>query len=161
MKDLFFQTHTRNSGMGGLHNLLGFDIEQDGDAFKLPIVPEEICTHYSKRGAMIKAELAKRGNAKSCSKSGDVAALATRVKKENVNRSALYRQWYQELDELGFTENVILKELSQDKQEALSWLNEVESPEVELTIDTLEEHVSKQKSVFRMQDIYKSAAEIA
>jgi conjugative relaxase-like TrwC/TraI family protein len=140
---------------------LGFEIEQDGDAFKLPIVPEEICTHYSKRGAMIKAELAKRGNAKSCSKSGDVAALATRVKKENVNRSALYRQWYQELDELGFTENAILKELSQDKQETIRWLNEIESPKVELTIDTLEDHVSKQKSVFRMQDIYKSAAEIA
>jgi conjugative relaxase-like TrwC/TraI family protein len=140
---------------------LGFEIEKDGDAFKLPIVPDKICTHYSKRGEMIKAELAKRGNAKSCSKSGDVAALATRVKKENVNRSILYQEWHEELDELGFTENVILKELSQSKQETLSWLNEIEKPKLELTLDTLEEHVSKQKSVFRMQDIYKSAAEIA
>jgi conjugative relaxase-like TrwC/TraI family protein len=140
---------------------LGFEIEKDGDAFKLPVVPDEICTHYSKRGTMIKAELAKRGNAKSCSKSGDVAALATRVKKENVNRSVLYQEWHEELDELGFTENVILKELSQSKQETLSWLNEVENPKLELTLDTLEENVSKQNSVFRMQDIYKSAAEIA
>ena len=140
---------------------LGFEIEKDGDAFKLPIVPDDICTHYSKRGEMIKAELEKRGNAKSCSKSGDVAALATRVKKENVNRSVLYQEWHEELDELGFTENVILKELSQSKQETLSWLNEVENPKLELTLDTLEEYVSKQKSVFRLQDIYKSAAEIA
>ncbi|KGJ95579.1 MobF family relaxase [Colwellia psychrerythraea] len=140
---------------------LGFEIEKDGDAFKLPVVPDEISTHYSKRGEMIKAELAKRGNAKSCSKSGDVAALATRVRKENVNRSVLYQEWHEELDELGFTENVILKKLSQSKQETLSWLNEIEKPKIELTLDTLEEHVSKQKSVFRMQDIYKSAAEIA
>lgn len=140
---------------------LGFEIEKDGDAFKLPVVPDEICTHYSKRGEMIKAELAKRGNAKSCSKSGDVVALATRVKKENVNRSVLYQHWHQELEELGFTENAVLKHLSQDKQKILNWLNEIEKPKVELTLDTLEEHVSKQKSVFRMQDIYKSAAEIA
>jgi conjugative relaxase-like TrwC/TraI family protein len=140
---------------------LGFEIEKDGDAFKLPIVPDEICTHYSKRGEMIKAELAKRGNAKSCSKSGDIAALATRVKKEDVNRSALYQQWYKELDELGFNESDILNELSQVKATKLDWLNEIETPKFELTIDTLEECVSKQKSVFRLQDIYKSAAEIA
>ncbi|WP_440876445.1 MobF family relaxase [Thalassotalea sp. PLHSN55] len=138
---------------------LGFEIEKDGDAFKLPIVPDEICTHYSKRGEMIKAELAKRGNAKSCSKSGDIAALSTRVKKEDVNRPALYQQWHQELEELGFTENDILKELTQEK--TLTWLDEIEKPNLELTLDTLEEYVSKQKSVFRMQDIYKSAAEIA
>lgn len=141
--------------------VLGFEIEKDGDAFKLPIVPNEICSHYSKRGEMIKAELAKRGNAKSCSKSGDIAALATRVKKEDVNRSTLYQQWYRELDELGFNENAILNELSQGKATKLDWLNEIEKPKLELTLDTLEEHVSKQKSVFRMQDIYKSAAEIA
>ncbi|MEY8214742.1 MAG: MobF family relaxase, partial [Colwellia sp.] len=140
---------------------LGFEIEKDGDAFKLPVVPDEICTHYSKRGEMIKAELAKRGNAKSCSKSGDVAALATRLKKENVIRSVLYQEWHEELDELGFTENVILNELSQRKQETLSWLNEIEKPKLDLTLDTLEDHVSQQKSVFRLQDIYKSAAEIA
>lgn len=140
---------------------LGFEIEKDGDAFKLPIVPDEICTHYSKRGAMIKAELEKRGNAKSCSKSGDIAALATRVKKEDVNRPALYQQWHQELEKLGFTENAILKELAHDTQKSLTWLSEIEKPKLDLTLDTLEEYVSKQKSVFRMQDIYKSAAEIA
>lgn len=140
---------------------LGFAIEQDGDAFKLPVVPDEICTHYSKRGEIIRAELAKRGNAKSCSKSGDIAALATRVKKEDINRPALYQQWHQELDDLGFTESAILKELSQNKKEPLNWLNDIENPKIELTLNTLEEHVSKQKSVFRMQDIYKSAAEIA
>lgn len=140
---------------------LGFEIGKDGEAFKLPVVPDEICIHYSKRGEMIKEELAKRGNARSCSKSGDISALATRVKKEDVNRSALYHQWYTELDELGFTESVILNELSQNKEVKLDWLNEIETSKLELTLDTLEEHVSKQKSVFRMQDIYKSAAEIA
>jgi conjugative relaxase-like TrwC/TraI family protein len=140
---------------------LGFEIEQDGDAFKLPIVPNEICAHYSKRGEMIKAELAKRGNANSCSKSGDIAALATRTKKENVNRAALYHKWGQELDERGFTESYMLNELSHYESTKRSWLNAVEKPKIELTVDTIEEYVSKQKSVFRMQDIYQSSAEIA
>tara|TARA_R110001592_G_scaffold215877_1_gene469300 strand:- start:6634 stop:9150 length:2517 start_codon:yes stop_codon:yes gene_type:complete len=140
---------------------IGFEIDKDGDAFKLPNIPENICEHYSKRGAIIKEELTKRGNASSCSKIGDIASLATRAKKEDVSRADLYQQWHQELDELGFNENKILTELSHTKSTPLSWLNEIDKLNVGLNLDILEEYVSQQKSVFRMQDIYKSAAEIA
>ena len=140
---------------------IGFEIDKDNDAFKLAIVPEVICDHYSKRGAMIKEELAKRGNASSCGKTGDIVALATRSKKEDVSRADLYIKWHEELGELGFNENKMLTELLHNKSTELSWLSEMDKPNIELNLDTLEEHVSQQKSVFRMQDIYKSAAEIA
>jgi conjugative relaxase-like TrwC/TraI family protein len=140
---------------------IGFEIDKDNDAFKLAIVPEEICDHYSKRGAMIKEELAKRGNASSCSKTGDIVALATRSKKEDVSRADLYIKWHEELEELGFNENKMLTELLHNKSTELSWLSEMDKPNIELNLDTFEEHVSQQKSVFRMQNIYKSAAEIA
>lgn len=141
---------------------LGFEIKKDNDAFKLTVVPDEICDHYSKRGMMIKDELAKRGNANSCSKTGDIAALSTRSKKEDVNRPDLYNKWREELDILGLNESKILNELLEPtKSVTLNWVDEIDKPNDELNLVMLEEHVSQQKSVFRMQDIYKSAAEIA
>ncbi|WP_054202958.1 MobF family relaxase [Pseudoalteromonas undina] len=139
---------------------LGFEITKDGEMFKLPLVPEKICEYYSKRGAMIKEELVKYGNAKSCSKAGDIASLSTRVIKEAVNRKELYTSWCAELDNLNFTENHLLSHLSKVHSHD-HWLNEIAKSQELLTLNVLEDKVSQSNSTFRLQDIYKAAAEIA
>ena len=140
---------------------LGFEVEQDKQFFKLKNIPNSICDYYSKRGEQIKQALAERGYNKSCSKSGDIAALSTRRKKENISREQLYNNWHKELDTLGFTEHQLTSLLQIEQPKEPCWLDAIEHQKLELNINTLEEIVSQQKSIFRKQDIFEKAAQIA
>ena len=70
---------------------LNFEITQDKDSFKLEGIPQKLCDFYSKRSQVIRKELAARGNIKSASKSGDLVTLATRTKKETIDRKTLIK----------------------------------------------------------------------
>jgi conjugative relaxase-like TrwC/TraI family protein len=143
-----------------LHKL-GFHIGQDGSAFKLTGIPETICEYYSKRAEAIKEELAKRGHVSSSSKVGDIVALNTREKKTDISRSKLYQTWFAELDTLGYTAAQQTTLLNNQPKKYLSWLYSNEPDNPQLTLGTIDKKLTEKLAVFRLQDIYRTAAEIS
>ncbi|MCG9729597.1 relaxase domain-containing protein [Shewanella sp. Isolate13] len=140
-----------------LHSL-GFEIESDNESFKLPCIPQNICELYSKRSKEIEAELSKYGARSSSSKIGDIAVLATRNKKKNIARNALYQQWHKELDLLKLsTENLLTNMVNENESENI----QVEQGNLELSTQLLAEKLGESKSSFTQQEIYRQANELA
>jgi conjugative relaxase-like TrwC/TraI family protein len=140
---------------------LGFEIEQDQSSFRLVGIPEKICEYYSKRSNEIKQELMKRDIHKRSSKAGDIITLSTRQIKRDVNRAELYGKWFRELDEQDFQQVKLDKLLAKDKHQEFSWLSILDHSKPELTLVSLNKRLTEKLSVFRMQDVYRTAAEIA
>lgn len=145
------------------HNLreLGFAIEADGDSFGLAGVPKSICEYYSKRSSRIEEELKQRGGIKRASKSGDIVSLSTRAKKSDINRKELYKTWSSELDTLGFSEERLFGIRNASQKQTLADIFEVQVSQQPLSIELLEERLTEKLAVFKKQDIYRVAAEIA
>lgn len=142
--------------------LLGFTLESDGEAFKLADIPQNICDYYSKRSQLINDELVKRGNVKRTSKSGDIAALATREAKADVNRPELYEYWAAELDTLGFKHadltNIINENWHKPK---FHYLTNAENTPPAISNEQIEYCLTEKHSVFKKQDVYRVSCELA
>ncbi|MGS0724772.1 MobF family relaxase [Shewanella sp. 0m-11] len=139
-----------------LHNL-GFEIENDGESFKLPCIPQNVCELYSKRSKDIEAELSKYGAKSSSSKIGDIAVLATRNKKKNIPRKTLYQQWHQELDLLNLsTANLSAKDFNENETDSI----QIEKEELKLSTHLLAQKLEESKSSFTRQEIYRQANEL-
>ncbi|MFT7430262.1 MAG: conjugative relaxase-like TrwC/TraI family protein [Colwellia sp.] len=135
---------------------LGFVLEPDGDAFHIVGIPKHVCKHFSKRAQDIKAELNKAGIASSSSAAGDFIKLDTRTKKQQVNRAELTERWHREMDERGFT----LDDLEQLIEHPPK---QIELPASAFIFDeqSILEVLSERQAVFRKQDIYQTACELA
>lgn len=135
---------------------LGFVLEPDGDAFHIIGIPKHVCKHFSKRGQDIKAELNKAGIASSSSAAGDFIKLDTRTKKQQVNRAELTERWHSEMDELGFTHDDLEHLLEHPPKQ-------IELPTSAFIFDeqSILEALSERQAVFRKQDIYQTACELA
>ncbi|MGY6525363.1 MobF family relaxase [Vibrio parahaemolyticus] len=132
---------------------LGFSVERYQDTFQIAGVPASLCEHFSKRAHDIRNRLGSAGVSSGKSAFGDIAALDTRTKKQDVNRERLFADWNEKMDELGFPHDVLEAILCKE--------NVFESPDVVFDEISVLEKVSEKKSVFRKQDIYKAAAEMA
>ncbi|HCM0912614.1 TPA: relaxase domain-containing protein [Vibrio parahaemolyticus] len=132
---------------------LGFSVERYQDTFQIAGVPASLCEHFSKRSHDIRERLNAAGVSSGKSSFGDIAVLDTRTKKQEVNRESLFIDWNSKMDELGFTQNVLESIVGKE--------NSYESPDVIFDEIAVLEKVSEKKSVFRKQDIYKAAAEMA
>lgn len=135
---------------------LGFVLEPDGDAFHITGIPKRVCKHFSKRAKDIRAELDKVGIASSASAAGDMIKLDTRAKKQHIDHAELTERWHQEMDELGFTlddlEQLIEHPPQQVNLQPSAWVFDEQ-----LILDNLCERFA----VFRKQDIYRVASELA
>ncbi|HAS8629175.1 TPA: conjugative relaxase [Vibrio vulnificus] len=132
---------------------LGLSIERYQDTFQIAGVPASLCEHFSKRAHDIRDRLNSVGVSSGKSSFGDIAVLDTRTKKQEVNRESLFTYWNSKMDELGFTQNVL--------ESIIGKGYDFNSPDVIFDEIAVLEKVSEKKSVFRKQDIYKAAAEMA
>lgn len=141
---------------------MGFQIERDKDAFHISGISREICAEYSKRTAVIREGLRKRGVAKSASKVGDFVSLSTREKKGDINRLELYEKWHEELEENGLTKNQFESLLAAGREEEQFFLNDnLMAVKPVLDVEYIQSILTERRSVFRKQDVFKVAAEIA
>ena len=135
---------------------LGFVLEPDADAFHIKGVPKDVCRHFSKRSKDIQEELNKAGISSSASAAGDFIKIDTRTKKQQVNRAELTERWHSEMDELGFTLND-LEQLLEHPPQQTSIVSSAWVFDEELILEKLSERFA----VFRKQDIYRIACELA
>lgn len=80
---------------------LGFEIERDGDFFKIKDVPKSLCDDFSKRRVAIEAELDRLGL--SGAKASEMATLSTRSVKGHTAREELFEKWEEVGKGFGFT----------------------------------------------------------
>lgn len=92
---------------------LGYQVERDGNSFKLAGVPDGLESAWSSRRAEIEAALSERGMAGA--KASAVAALATRERKEEISRSELFAQWGDMARSHGF-DPAKCRELGQERE---------------------------------------------
>lgn len=85
----------RNELAFQLKTKLKLEIEPDGEFFKLPIVPDELCKKFSKRSESINESIAKKALLNT-STNRQRAALFSRDKKQNIPREELYKKWADE-----------------------------------------------------------------
>ncbi|MFS1488911.1 MobF family relaxase [Vibrio splendidus] len=132
---------------------LGASIERYQDTFQISGVPSSLCEYFSKRSKDIRAKLDSVGISSGKTSFGDIAVLDTRAKKQEVNRAALFDKWNRKMDERGFGLDALESILSREQG--------IEFPDVLFDEIEILEKVSEKKAVFRKQDIYKAAAEVA
>jgi conjugative relaxase-like TrwC/TraI family protein len=132
---------------------LGFELEPYQDTFQVVGVPQSVCEHFSTRSKDIRQALDAAGVRSGKSKVGDVLVLDTREKKAQVDRPKLLEQWQTEMDEQGFT-LACLQALQQDSPTLA---------EDELIFDetAIAERVGERLAVFRKQDVYRAAGDLA
>lgn len=107
--DMIYQTHLAL----GLRMELGLKLEADGQAFRIVGVPREVCDFFSKRHASIVEH--KKAHGLDGPLAGNIAALATRPKKQHVPREELFPVWHQIGNSLGWGPDQARK-LSRDKK---------------------------------------------
>lgn len=139
----------------------GFQIEKDKDAFHITGISRDVCAEYSKRTAVIREGLRKRGVAKSASKVGDFVSLSTREKKGDINRLELYEKWHEELEENGLTKDQFECLLAATQEDELLFLNDDHIVKPVLDVESIQNTLTERRSIFRKQDVLKVAAEIA
>ncbi|MCZ5880130.1 relaxase domain-containing protein [Vibrio parahaemolyticus] len=132
---------------------LGASIERYQDTFQINGVPLSLCEFFSKRSRDIREKLDSVGISSGKTSFGDIAVLDTRTKKQEVNRAALFDEWNRQMDERGFGVDALESILS--REQGIAFPDAI-FDEIEIL-----EKVSEKKSVFRKQDIYRAAAEVA
>ena len=94
---------------------MGFAIRKEGKLFEIDGVPPEVCEHFSKRRAQIKALVDKKMAAMGLDPASvtasrgmlQVAALETRDQKNELTRAELQKLWNTAGAQLGFTQNEV------------------------------------------------------
>ena len=107
---------------------MGFAVRQEGKLFEIDGIPLEVCEHFSKRRAQIKALVDKKMAAMGMDPSSiqasrgmlQVAALETRDQKNELTRSELQQLWNDAGAKLGFTQNEVAALLNTEPQPELS-----------------------------------------
>ncbi|ELI5735571.1 relaxase domain-containing protein [Vibrio fluvialis] len=131
---------------------LGFEVEPYQDTFQVVGVPMSLHERFSKRSKDIRRRLSEAGVHSGKSKIGDIIALDSRTKKQQVDRSLLVDGWQKEMDQLGFYSN----SLDQIRSPFPVVKNGILFDEVMIL-----EFLSERVSVFRKQHIYRVAGNLA
>ncbi|MGF1754944.1 relaxase domain-containing protein [Vibrio makurazakiensis] len=132
---------------------LGFEIEPDGESFRLTIIPEQACHNFSKRSQTINERLKKCSATTSASRIGNSIKITTRAAKQKIERDGLLQKWRSELDSYGLNNELLKKHLSA-RYKPSEAKTAFEIPEI---ISSL----TNKNAVFRKQDVYRAIAETA
>ena len=144
---------------------LGFSVERDNDSFRLTAISKPLDKLFSKRRIQIEQKLADTGY--SSAAASQVAALATRQHKTEVDRSLLFTQWAEQAKTLGLeagmdvagiesqNKNLAGKESSHIKTN--DTINSTVNPSMP-THSELFLTLTQQASTFKLEDIYRHAA---
>lgn len=123
---------------------LGYDIEPDGESFRVIGVSQELCDAYSSRSKAIQEELNKAGIKSSASKEGQHFKTSTRPSKKDVNRRELFQKWQTELHEEGLTQDYIQSMLASEKTPKANLLDK----------DLILAELTEQKATFTEQELF-------
>jgi len=80
---------------------LGFQVERDGQSFRIAGTNQELEQEWSKRRAEVKEQLVAKGT--TGAKASEAAALSSRATKQGVDRQQLFQRWHGEAQAYGFT----------------------------------------------------------
>jgi conjugative relaxase-like TrwC/TraI family protein len=138
---------------------LHLKIEKDEHSFHVSEIPKDICEHFSKRSKEIKEHLDELKINHSV-KARNIAALSSRVSKENVAREALFAIWESELDELGYSNEKLKLSLNENKRLEHSSLQELFRDD-NIKFEEIEAQLLETRSTFREQNLYKTTAELS
>jgi Ti-type conjugative transfer relaxase TraA len=130
---------------------LGYEIERDGDFFKINGVPKALCEEFSKRRAEIEAELKRTGF--EGAKASAAATLATRQVKGHTAREELFRQWQEVGKEFEITKEQA-KDLKRDEP-----IRRDERHETKTALDEALDKITQQQSHFSEKEIVRRTAE--
>jgi Ti-type conjugative transfer relaxase TraA len=87
----------------------GYQIEADGDAFRVAGVPDVVCHEFSKRREQIEQALAD-ASVEGTAKASELAALSTRAaKSKDLDADAMHERWVEEAAEIGFHAEHVLE----------------------------------------------------
>jgi len=129
---------------------LGFQMERDGDSFKVAGVPAFLVEEFSKRRAQIVEALAEKGY--SSAKAAEVAALDTRAAKGEISRDKLFQQWQETALAHGFSAENIQQLRQLQEQHAQE---EEQDP---LSREALFAQLTETDSAFTLHKIYQVVA---
>ncbi len=132
---------------------IGFEIEQDGESFRLTIIPEQACHNFSKRAQTINERLKECSATTSASRIGNSIKITTRAAKQNIERDTLLQNWRSELSSYGLNNETLEKHLSA-KCKSSETKTAFEVPEIITSL-------TDKTAIFRKQDLYRSIAERA
>lgn len=125
---------------------VGFDIQKDGDSFKIAGIDEKMCAHFSKRDAQVKASTP--ADASPAKKA--LVALNTRTKKGTQDNAGLAEFWKKEaFQKFGVNEQTIDK-LANSKENKMTLGGS--------TNNSILSELSKEKKFFTEKDLRKKAA---
>lgn len=122
---------------------LGFQLEQDGDSFRVKGISKSLCDFFSKRSESISKELTSKGINSSASKAGSHLKLVTRKHKQPVNHHKLISNWQAELNALGCKEQLLQTIRS----------NELTQTSQFIETDLILEELTEKTATFRSQDL--------
>lgn len=130
---------------------LGWEVERQKVAFRLPGVPEPLTDEFSKRRAEIESRL--DANGKSSARAAAFAALDTRQVKEHIARDALFGGWRTVGESYGF---------SAREAQSLQTFAPTRGPAVEMAeaLSLAISKISRDKSHFGERDLLRGMLEV-
>lgn len=123
---------------------LGFQVEQDGQSFKVAGVPDDLLREWSKRRAQVVERMAEKGV--NSAKAAEIAALDSREVKGVVDRNELFSRWRVEAQEHGFDIDMIRQP------------DMVAEPQP-LDVQAISEALTEQKAVFGQAQLHAAVAQ--
>ncbi len=127
----------------------GFQIERDGDSFKIKGVPDDLAQTWSSRHDEIKDAMKKAGT--SGYLSSIQASLQTRATKGEINRQEFMQDWKKQAAELGFTQ----KEAENLKDDIPA--RPLNKPDANQMLQTLTEQQSTFSNIQMLHEAAKAA----
>ena len=134
-----------------LEKTLGTRTRRHGDSFEVEGVPQEVIDTKSTRRKQILSHLDERGM--SGAKAAEVAALATRQKKDVPPRQELMQSWQESYDNMGFPLKALKKILGNKERDNLALLPEA--------LKTVLDNMTRKAAFFWAKDLLFEALCVA
>ena len=135
---------------------MGWEVESQKVAFRLPLVPEPLTDEFSKRRAEIEARLEVSG--KTSARAAAFAALDTREVKEHIARDTLTSSWRTVGEEYGFTAQTA--EQGRDHRPASQTTAE-RAEELRASVAGAIQTITEKQAHFGARDLLRAVAEAA
>lgn len=136
---------------------LGYGIDRGRDGlFEIQGVSRDLMDQFSKRSAEIKEALQNTGRAQT-TKNSDLAALATRARKQPVERDELKAAWKSEVRSLGYDISQVLNEARRSPPTLIEDRSELATRAVDFAIN----HLAERNAVYSHASVIVAAVNFA
>ncbi len=136
---------------------LGYEVEVDREKgrMELAAVPQEVREAFSQRSAAIEANLAENGKSRESASAAEreVACLATRDKKVELDRDSLRREWLSRAQELGYNPERTVAEARARAGESARKPAADRHFAAERAVREAVEHLAERSAAFRAADL--------